>query len=97
MLYIDSLKLGGAERVTLALAHWLYQAGWQPLVLTRKPVSWDFYPLPKGVKRVVEPSDAPWMRWLGPLAFPFRVQRLQSWLELLHHLPNPILTLCQTN
>ena len=81
VLYIDSLKLGGAERVTLTWAHWLHQAGWQPLVLTRKPASWDFYPLPPGVTRVVEPSDTPWMRRLGPLAFPFRVRRLQRWLD----------------
>ncbi|MGC6482629.1 MAG: glycosyltransferase [Synechococcus sp.] len=81
VLYIDSLKLGGAERVTLTWARWLQQAGWQPLVLTRKPISWDFYPLPAGVERVVEPSDSPWMRRLGPFAFPFRVLRLQRWLD----------------
>ena len=81
VLYIDSLKLGGAERVTLTWAHWLHQAGWQPLVLTRKPASWDFYPLPLGVTRMVEPSDLPWMRRLGPLAFPFRVMRLRRWLD----------------
>ena len=81
VLYIDSLKLGGAERVTLTWARWLHQAGWQPLVLTRKPVSWDFYPLPAGVERAVEPLVAPWMRRLGPLAFPFRVLLLQRWLD----------------
>ena len=81
VLYIDSLKLGGAERVTLTWARWLHQAGWQSLVLTRKPVSWDFYPLPAGVVRAVEPADASWMRRLGPLAFPFRVLRLQRWLD----------------
>ena len=81
VLYIDSLKLGGAERVTLTWSNWLHQAGWQPLVLTRKPMSWDFYPLPQGVTRVVEPSDNSWMRRLGPLAFPLRVLRLQRWLD----------------
>ena len=81
VLYIDSLKLGGAERVTLTWARWLHQAGWQPLVLTRKPVSWDFYPVPPEVERAVEPADASWMRRLGPLAFPFRVLRLQRWLN----------------
>ena len=81
VLYIDSLKLGGAERVTLTWARWLHQAGWQSLVLTRKPVSWDFYPLPAGVVRAVEPADASWMRRLGLLAFPFRVLRLQRWLD----------------
>ncbi len=80
-LYIDSLKLGGAERVTLTWASWLAQAGWEPIVLTRKPTNWDFYPLPEGVKRAVEPADAAWMRRLGPLAFPFRVLRLQRWLH----------------
>ena len=82
VLYIDSLKLGGAERVTLTWAAWLQQAGWKPIVLTRKPIGWDFYPLPAGVERVVEPSDAPWMHRLGPLAFPFRVRRLQRWLAV---------------
>ena len=82
LLYIDSLKLGGAERVTLTWAAWLQQAGWKPIVLTRKPIGWDFYPLPAGVERVVEPSDAPWMHRLGPLAFPFRVRRLQRWLAV---------------
>jgi len=81
VLYIDSLKLGGAERVTLTWARWLHLAGWQPLVLTRKPLSWDFYPLPAGVVRAVEPADASWMRRLGLLAFPFRVLRLQRWLD----------------
>ena len=81
MLYIDSLKLGGAERVTLTWAAWLQHAGWKPIVLTRKPIGWDFYPLPAGVERVVEPADGPWMHRLGPLAFPFRVLRLQRWLD----------------
>ena len=81
VLYIDSLKLGGAERVTLTWASWLSQAGWEPLLLTRKPMNWDFYPLPAGVKRAVEPADTGWMQRLGPLAFPFRVQRLQRWLH----------------
>ena len=81
VLYIDSLKLGGAERVTLTWAAWLQQAGWKSIVLTRKSIGWDFYPLPAGVERVVEPADAPWMHRLGPLAFPFRVRRLQRWLD----------------
>ena len=82
VLYIDSLKLGGAERVTLIWAQWLRQAGWNPLLLTRQPASWDFYPLPPEVPRMVEPADTPWMRRLGPLAFPFRVRRLQRWLHV---------------
>lgn len=79
-LYIDSLKLGGAERVTLRLASWLQAVGWQPLVLTRKPSNWDFYPIPEGVIRWVEPMDPGWMRWLGPLALPWRLRRLRRWL-----------------
>lgn len=81
VLYIDSLKLGGAERVTLTWAQWLQSAGWQPLLLTRKPRSWDFYPIPAGVIRVVEPADAAWMQTLGALAFPFRIRRLRHWLQ----------------
>ena len=81
VFYIDSLKLGGAERVTLTWAEWLQRNGWPVVVLTRKPVSWDFYPLPEGILRDVEPSDPVWMRLLGPLAFPFRVLRLRRWLQ----------------
>ena len=81
VLYIDSLKLGGAERVTLSWAQWMSEAGWTPFVLTRQPETWDFYPLPEGVIRVVEPEDPVWMRRLGPMAFPFRVQRLRRWLR----------------
>ena len=81
VLYIDSLKLGGAERVTLTWAEWLERNGWQVVVLTRQPTSWDFYPLPSRILREVEPVDAAWMRLLGPLAFPFRVLRLRHWLK----------------
>ncbi len=81
VFYIDSLKLGGAERVTLSWASWLQQLGWDSVVLTRKPASWDFYPIPTGVRRAVEPLDPAWMRWLGPCAFPLRVLRLQRWLR----------------
>lgn len=81
VLYIDSLKLGGAERVTLAWAEWLHQAGWTPIVLTRKPLNWDFYPLPAGIQRAVEFDDPAWMKWMGMLAYPFRVLRLQRWLD----------------
>ena len=34
VLYVDSLKIGGAERVTLTFARWLRQNGWDPIVLT---------------------------------------------------------------
>lgn len=81
VLYIDSLKLGGAERVTLQWASWCYEAGWEVLLLTTKPLNWDFYPLPHGVKREVEVFDDTWIRFLGPFGFPFRVNRLKVWLK----------------
>ena len=81
VLYIDSLKLGGAERITLTWATWLRDAGWSPVVLTRKPLSWDFYPVPDGVTRQVEPADSPWLRCLGVAGFPVRVWRLRRWLQ----------------
>ena len=80
-LYIDSLKLGGAERVTLRLACWLRDGGWQPLLLTRKPLSWDFYPIPEGVQRMVEPADPAWVRRLGPFGLPWRLLRLRRWMR----------------
>ena len=92
-LYIDSLKLGGAERVTLTWATWLQQVGWKPIVLTRKHAGWDFYPIPAGVGRAVEPVDPAWMRWCGPLAFPLRVLRLQRWI----HRQNVALTIGVTS
>ena len=81
VLYIDSLKLGGAERITLTWARWLRDAGWLPVVLTRKPLSWDFYPVPEGVTRQVEPADPRWLRCLGIAGFPLRVWRLRRWLQ----------------
>lgn len=81
VLYVDSLKLGGAERVTLRLANWLHSAGWQPLLLTRKPTSWDFYPVPEGIIRSTEQADPIWMQRLGPLALPWRLQRLRNWIR----------------
>jgi len=81
VLYIDSLKLGGAERITLWWAAWLRDAGWTPIVLTRKPLDWDFYPIPQGVLRRVESEDSFWLRRLGPAGFPWRVWRLHQWLQ----------------
>ena len=81
VLYIDSLKLGGAERITLTWSIWLRDAGWLPVVLTRKPPSWDFYPLPDGVTREVERPDPMWLRCLGVAGFPVRVWRLRRWLQ----------------
>ena len=81
VLYIDSLKTGGAERVTLLLARWLVEAGWRATVLTRHGASRDFYPVPAGVQRAIEPADPLWLRRVGPLGFPLRVLRLHGWLR----------------
>ena len=53
---IDSLKLGGAERILLQWARWCRDEGWDVLVITRHGPERDFYPLPDGVKRWVEPQ-----------------------------------------
>lgn len=89
VLYIDSLKTGGAERVTLLLARWMSDAGWKATVLTRHGVSRDFYPVPVGVRRAVEPVDPLWLRKVGPLGFPFRVLGLHVWLK--RHQPDLVL------
>ena len=49
VLYIDSLKTGGAERITLLFARWLAEEGWRATVLTRhgaSPVSYTHLTLP---------------------------------------------------
>ena len=56
LLFIDSLKLGGAERVTLQWAEWLSEAGWNVTLLTSKPASHDFYSVPSGLRRLSEPG-----------------------------------------
>mgnify|MGYP003950972561 CR=1 FL=1 len=81
LLYVDSLKIGGAERITLTFAYWLQQAGWTPIVLTRQSHYQDFYPIPLGVERAVEPNDPRWLRALGWCGFPWRVKRLRRWLK----------------
>lgn len=78
--YIDSLKTGGAERITLLLASWSGKAGWQPLLLTRRGEEHDFYPLPAHVERHVEPADPHWLRRLGWFGFPWRLLALRQWL-----------------
>ena len=89
VLYIDSLKTGGAERVTLLLARWLTEAGWQATVLTRHSESRDFYPVPAGVQRAIEPDDPLWLRRVGQLGFPLRVLRLHGWLHGWLPAPSP--------
>lgn len=74
LLYIDSLKAGGAERVTLQWADWLQAAGHQALVLTRQGPSRDFYPVPAGVERIVERDAGRQLGWFG---FPWRLLSLR--------------------
>ncbi len=46
---IDSLKLGGAERVLLQWARWCRDEGWQVIVITRQGSEKDAYRVPEGV------------------------------------------------
>ncbi|MCT0198466.1 glycosyltransferase [Synechococcus sp. CS-1325] len=78
--YIDSLKTGGAERVTLRMAVWCLEAGLDPLLLTHRSPTADFYPVPAGIERHVESPDAAWLARLGWLGFPWRVLALRRWL-----------------
>ena len=78
---IDSLKLGGAERILLQWARWCRDEGWDVLVITRHGPERDFYPLPDGVKRLVEPQLPVPIEWLGWVAFPGRVLALRSLLR----------------
>ena len=78
---IDSLKLGGAERVLLQWARWCHQEGWKVLVVTRRASDFDAYPLPEGIERVVEPSLSVHLGWLGWFAFPWRVFALRQLLR----------------
>ena len=81
---IDSLKLGGAERVLLRWASWCRQKGWQVLVITRQESEMDAYPLPEGIERVVEPTVSSQLAWLGWFAFPLRVFALRQLLYRRH-------------
>jgi UDP-N-acetylglucosamine:LPS N-acetylglucosamine transferase len=80
-LYVDSLKIGGAERITLTFARWCAESGWTPIVLTRQGVDSDFYPIPNGVQRAVEPQEPSWLMRFGRWGFPWRVVRLRHWLR----------------
>jgi glycosyltransferase involved in cell wall biosynthesis len=75
LLYIDSLKAGGAERVTLQFAEWFREAGHEAVVLTRHGPASDFYPVPVGVDRRVEPDAGRRLGWFG---FPWRLRRLRN-------------------
>ncbi|CAK6687456.1 glycosyltransferase [Synechococcus sp. CBW1107] len=89
LLYIDALKAGGAERITLQWAQWLRQAGLPVLLLTRHGPERDFYPLPAGLNRRVEPPEPRWLKALGWWGFPWRLLRLRRLLRQL----SPCLTL----
>ena len=78
---IDSLKLGGAERVLLQWARWCRDEGWQVLVITRQGSEKDAYQVPEGVQRLVEPTLIPPLERLGWFAFPFRVMALRHLLR----------------
>lgn len=91
LVYIDSLKAGGAERVALQFATWLQEAGHQPLLMTRRPACDDFYPVPASLKRTVEPADPRWLRRLGWAGFPLRLLSLRSALQ--QHRPDLVLAL----
>jgi glycosyltransferase involved in cell wall biosynthesis len=81
LVYIDSLKAGGAERVALQFTTWLLEAGHQPLLLTRRPARDDFYPVPGTLERTVEPAEPRWLRRLGWAGFPLRLLSLRRILQ----------------
>jgi glycosyltransferase involved in cell wall biosynthesis len=81
VFYIDSLKLGGAERVLLQWARWCREGGWSVVVLTRRGAGHDAYPLPEGVERWVEAPDSRWLAALGWWGFPARILRLRRQLR----------------
>ena len=78
---IDSLKLGGAERVLLRWASWCRDEGWQVLVITRHGPDCDAYPVPEGVERWVEPRLSGPVERLGWFAFPWRLLALRQLLR----------------
>ena len=78
---IDSLKLGGAERVLLRWAGWCREEGWQVLVITRQGPQRDAYPVPEGVERWVEPRLSAPLERLGWFAFPWRLLALRQMLR----------------
>lgn len=80
--YIDSLKLGGAERVTLQWASWCMQEGWDVTVITRRSQSDDVYIVPESVERLVEQPLASPLESLGWLGFPLRILKLHRLLKL---------------
>ena len=78
---IDSLKLGGAERVLLRWAGWCREEGLQVLVITRHGPDRDAYQVPDGVERWVEPRLSVALERLGWFAFPWRLLALRQLLR----------------
>ncbi|MAR07379.1 MAG: glycosyl transferase [Cyanobium sp. NAT70] len=78
---IDSLKLGGAERMLLRWAVWCRDAGWRVVVITRHGPERDTYPLPEGLVRRQETRLPIWLEWFGWWAFPARLLALRSLLQ----------------
>ena len=79
LLFIDSLKIGGAERVTLQWAEWLLEGGWNVTLLTSKSASHDFYPVPSGLHRLREPALPGWLD--RALFWPLKLLRLRKLLR----------------
>ena len=82
LLYINSLGMGGAERVLLRLAaHW-QRAGHTVLVVTQTPVSEDQLTPPAGVERLSTHSAGISGHWLSAVAQNIRrVSRLRGLLR----------------
>ena len=82
LLFIDSLKAGGAERITLRWAEWLQSAGWDVVLLTSKNIDHDFYPCPTEIQRWIEPpAPSKRLRWL---VWPKRILTLRRLLSKGH-------------
>jgi len=52
LIFIYSLSMGGAERVTTTLAHYWAERGYEVVIVTLASKVRDFYPLPSSVKRI---------------------------------------------
>ena len=79
LLFIDSLKIGGAERVSVQWAAWLLEAGWSVTLLTSKSCRHDFYPVPTGLRRLQEPSSQGLLN--HALFWPLKLWRLRTLLR----------------
>jgi len=82
LLYINSLAMGGAERVLLKLAsHW-QRTGHEVIVVTQTPLEQDQLPVPAGIRRASTHTGGISGHWLRALVKNAqRVQRLRALLE----------------